>query len=126
MGKTDRVDAALRHALDHDLTIDLTTTGRRSGRPRRIEIWLLAIEGRYFITGTPGRRDWLDNIRADGSVVVHLKQGHPADLAARATEVLDADLRRRVLTHPAAAWYRERAPLDALLATSPMIELNLV
>lgn len=120
------MDAAVRHALDHDLTIDLTTTGRRSGRPRRIEIWLLAVDGRHFITGTPGRRDWLDNIRADGSVVVHLKQAHHADLAAHAMEVTDAEVRRLVLTHPAAAWYRERAPLERLLAESPLIELRLV
>ena len=51
--------------LGHDPTIDITTTGRRTGRPRRIEIWMLDVDGRYFITGTPGRRDWLANLSAD-------------------------------------------------------------
>lgn len=50
-------------ALARDLTIDIVTTGRKSGRKRRTEIWFHRIEGRYFITGMPGRRDWNDEPR---------------------------------------------------------------
>ena len=32
----------VRDALERDLTIDITTIGRRSGEPRRIEIWVHA------------------------------------------------------------------------------------
>ena len=55
----------VREELADDLTIDITTTGRRSGQARRIEIWMLDVDGRFFITGTPGRRDWLANLLAD-------------------------------------------------------------
>ena len=44
-------------ALEQDQTIDITTTGRQTGRPSRKEIWFHNLDGRLFITGTPGRRD---------------------------------------------------------------------
>ena len=46
-------------------TIDLTTVGRRSGRESRIEIWWFLVDGRFFITGTPGARDWYANVTFD-------------------------------------------------------------
>ena len=49
-----------RFEVDHlasHRTIDLTTFGRRSGLPRRIEIWWFQVDDRFVITGTPGRRD---------------------------------------------------------------------
>ena len=41
------------NALHHSQVIDLTTTGRRSGQPRRIEIFLHEKDGLLFITGVP-------------------------------------------------------------------------
>lgn len=103
-------------------TIDLTTTGRRSGRPRRIEIWWFRVDGRFIVTGTPGRRDWLANIHADPRVVVHV-DGH--DLAARAEPIDDLEFRRRVFTRPHTSWYSTQAEFDRLVATSPMVEIHL-
>ena len=74
----DQVQAA----VSKDPTIDITTTGRHSGDARRIEIWMLVIEDRFFITGTPGPRSWLANVRNDPRVVVHVKNGMQADLVA--------------------------------------------
>jgi deazaflavin-dependent oxidoreductase (nitroreductase family) len=114
----------VRDELRDDPTVDITTTGRRSGQPRRIEIWMLDVNGRFFITGTPGRRDWLANVIANPDLMVHLKrQGH-LDLQARARPVEDDDIRRLVLEHLNARWYRTQAPLDELVATSPMIEVT--
>jgi deazaflavin-dependent oxidoreductase (nitroreductase family) len=113
----------VRDELADDPTIDITTTGRRSGRPRRIEIWLLDVDGRYFITGTPGRRDWIANLRAEPNFVVHLKRRAAVDLPARAVEITDAGTRRTVLEHAAAEWYRGEAALDQLLAVAPMVEV---
>jgi deazaflavin-dependent oxidoreductase (nitroreductase family) len=110
--------------LSADPTVDITTIGRRSGKPRRIEIWMLDVDGRYFITGTPGPRDWLANLRADPSLVVHLKQRAKLDLQARATPVDDAETRRRVIEHLAATWYRSQAPVDELVADAPMVEVH--
>jgi deazaflavin-dependent oxidoreductase (nitroreductase family) len=117
------VDDAVRAALATDVVVDITTTGRRSGRPRRIEIWMIEVGGRWFITGTPGRRGWLANLRAEPRLTVHLKQSVAADLAARAEEVVDEPTRRDVLTHAAATWYRSQAPLDVLVGESPMVEV---
>ena len=61
-------------ALTRDLTIDITTIGRRSGEPRTVEIWFLAVDDRIFITGTPGPRDWYANLLADNTLIFHFKE----------------------------------------------------
>jgi deazaflavin-dependent oxidoreductase (nitroreductase family) len=113
----------VRAELANSPIVDITTTGRRSGQPRRIEIWMLDVDGRFFITGTPGRRGWLANLAAAPGLVVHLKRHARTDLAARATVITDPELRRHVLTHANAAWYRGRAKLEELIAGSPMVEV---
>ena len=51
----------------------LTTTGRRSGRPHRIEIWFALREGRiYLLSGGGDRADWVRNIRKDGRVRIQV------------------------------------------------------
>ena len=114
----------VRRALATNPTVDITTTGRNSGEPRRLEIWMLAIDDRFFITGTPGPRGWLANIKNDPRVVVHMKHGMQADLVAWAHVVDDDETRRRVLSDESADWYRTQQPLDVLVASSPMIELR--
>ena len=113
----------VRRELADDPTIDITTTGRRSGAPRRIEIWMMVVGDRFFITGTPGRRDWLANLRADPRLVVHLKRGTVVDLGARATEVRDEATRHLVIEHLNASWYRGQASVDDLVARAPMVEV---
>ena len=115
----------LRNELADDPTVDITTTGRSSGQPRRIEIWMLDVDGRFFITGTPGPRDWLANLRADPRLVVHLKRRAGIDLEATATEVTDPATRRQVLEHLTATWYRTQTSLDELEASAPMVEVQL-
>jgi deazaflavin-dependent oxidoreductase (nitroreductase family) len=115
----------LREELADDPTIDITTTGRQSGLPRRIEIWMLDVDGRFFITGTPGRRDWLANLRADPHLLVHLKRRAGIDLDAVAEPVTDPATRRQVLEHLTATWYRSQTPIDALVETAPMVEVRI-
>jgi deazaflavin-dependent oxidoreductase (nitroreductase family) len=51
----------------------LTTVGRRTGRPHRIEIWFAAHGGRlYLLSGGRERADWVRNIRASPRVTVEL------------------------------------------------------
>ena len=54
----------------------LTTVGRRTGRPHRIEIWFAA-EGRrlYLMSGGRDRSDWVRNILAHAHVTVDLGDG---------------------------------------------------
>lgn len=41
----------------------LTTTGRKSGLPREIEIWFTELSGRYYLIAEHGERaQWVQNI----------------------------------------------------------------
>lgn len=103
-------------------TIDLTTCGRRSGQPRRTEIWWFHVDRRFVVTGTPGRRDWLANILADPRVVIH---ADGLDIEAKATPVDDFEFRRRVFTAPETRWYTTQAELERLVREAPMVEIHL-
>ena len=47
----------------------LTTIGRRSGRPRRIEIWFTRHEGAYYLVAEHGRRSqWAQNLVVEPAV----------------------------------------------------------
>ena len=102
-------------------TVDLTTIGRRSGEPRTVEIWWFQVDGKFVITGTPGRRDWLANVRANPNVVVSSQLG---SFDATAIEIPDTDFRRRVFSDPQIGWYRTQAELEHLVSTAPMIEVR--
>ena len=51
------IDETIKRALAQDQVIDITTIGRKSSRPRRIEIWFHRWNGRTYITGLPGGGD---------------------------------------------------------------------
>ena len=106
------------------MTIDITTTGRRSGAPRRIEIWFLLVDERIWIAGTPGPRDWMANLAADPHLVFHLKESVRADLHAVAHAVTDAADRRRVFEADVAEWYRGQCDLEVLVADAPLVEVR--
>ncbi len=103
-------------------TVEITTLGRRSGRPSRIEIWTFAIDGRQIITGTPGPRDWFANILAKPDLTLHLPGG--VDVATTAVPVADVEFRRRVFTDEKTWWYRSQRSIEDLVASSPMVELE--
>lgn len=119
------MEAAARTALATDGTIDITTTGARSGLPRRSEIWFLHLAGRTFITGTPGSRNWYSNLLADDRFIFHLKESTVADLEARAVPILDGETRRWVFSQPHRwnEWYVAEAPFDELVSAAPMVEV---
>lgn len=120
------MDTTIRTALDHNQIIDLTTTGRRSGQPRRIEIFLHNLDGRLVISGMPrpGRtRAWIHNVAADPRVTLHLKGPHVvADVAGTARVITDPAARRAILEGVARNW--KRTDLDEMVAHSPLIEVT--
>jgi hypothetical protein len=77
-------------------TVDITTTGRQSGEPRRIETWFYRVEETVYLTGLPGRRGWAANLVAEPAFTFHLKNGVEADLPARAAQIVDEGERRRI------------------------------
>lgn len=118
------LDKSIQAALAQDLTIDITTIGRQSGRPRRIEIWFHQVDGRFYITGTPGPRGWYANLLAEPRFTFHLKETVMADLPAVARPILDPQERRSILSAPEMSWYREQVEaVDELVAGSPLVEV---
>ena len=120
------MDESTRRALAQSGIIDITTTGRRSGQPRRIEIAYHAIGGRIYISGQPRpdrQRSWLFHLGADPRFTFHLKGGVTADLPATARIITDQAERREVLSHVARAW--NRTDLDTMVAHSPLIEVTI-
>ena len=119
------MDAAVEQALKQDRTIDITTRGRVSGQPRRKEIWFHNLEGRLYITGTPGQRDWYKNMVANPAFTFHLKGTTQADLAAKATPIVDPSTRREVLAEidrkVGRGW-----DVDTWVKESPLVEVELV
>lgn len=115
---------AIEAALSRGHTIDITTTGRRSGRPRRIEIVFHNIDGRIYISGTPARnkRDWLLNLEANPDFTFHLKGRLKADLPAIARVISDEPERREVLPSVARNW--GRSDIEQMVRYSPLIEVT--
>lgn len=103
-------------------TINLTTFGRTTGLPRRIEIWWFRVGDRFVITGTPGRRDWVANIMANPRVIVHVDG---MDIETTVSVITDKEQRLEVFKQPETRWYSSQAELEHLLAAAPMIAVQL-
>ncbi len=118
-------DAAIRAALAHGHTIDITTIGGCSGQPRRKEIVFHAIAGCLSIGGTPRprERDWLRNLAADPQLTFHLKEAVQADLPATARVIDDEQERRAILAELARIWLRD--DLAAMVRESPLSEVTI-
>ncbi len=122
------MDENITNALRVDMVVDITTTGRKSGEPRRIEIWAHAIEGRVLMAGAPGTRSWYANMLADPNVTLHLKDDVKADLPAIARAVTDDAERHELLTAiKSASRFDQRRTMDveAWVRGSCLVELKL-
>ena len=119
---TEVPDERISRALSRGHTIDITTTGRRSGQPRRIELVFHNIDGHVVISGLPGRRDWYANLLANPRMTFHLKGAVKADLPATARPIVEPVERQAVMTRVAQNW--GRTDLDRMLQHSPLIEVT--
>lgn len=116
------MDDRIRRALSRAHLIDITTTGRSSGAPRRIELTFHPIDGRVYLSGMPGRqRAWLVNMRANPAITFHLKGPVEADLAATAREITDPHERRQIMERVARNW--GRTDVDVMMEHSPLVEV---
>jgi deazaflavin-dependent oxidoreductase (nitroreductase family) len=118
-------DEKVRAALARGGVVDITTTGRKSGSPRRIEIVFHNIDGRIYISGIPSarRRAWLKNLEARPELTLHLKGQVKADLPAKA-RIIEGEAERRLLLAPIARTWR-RNDVDTMVRQSPLIEVIL-
>jgi hypothetical protein len=118
------VDERIRQAIATDRTIDITTIGRRSGKPRRIEIWRYRADGRTFLSGTPGSRDWDANLVANPDFTYHLKGTVTADLPARGRPITQVGERREVIEQIIGGLGRAEGEVERWVAESPLIEVE--
>ena len=118
------LDDAVQRALENDRTVDITTAGRNSGQPRRIEIWQYRYGGRTFLSGSPGTRDWYANLLADPEFTFHLKGSAQADLPAVARPITDEAERREVVAGILDDLGRGSGNLEEWVASSPLAEVS--
>ena len=117
-----------------DRTIDITTTGRRSGEARRMEIVFYRLGDDIYLSGIPGptTRDWLANLAAQPQFTFHLKHELVADLPATAMVIVEPTERRRVLAVFVEEFNRRRGPgspwpeafLDEWVERSPLTKVT--
>ena len=120
------MDDSIQRALRRGHTIDMTTTGRRTGKPRRIELVFHNIDGRLIISGMPNRRKrgWIHNLEADPHLTFHLKRSVHADLPATGRVITDPTERRQLAEWIVAnAWPNQ--DVEAMVAYSPFIEVTI-
>jgi hypothetical protein len=123
-------------ALLGDRTVDIITTGARTGSERTTEIWTTIIGGEVFLCGTPNAslpgverkpRDWLANLIAHPRFILRLKSTTHADLTAEAQVVSDAGERQRIMSAPATEYYRSQAKsIEHAARDSPIVRLRFV
>jgi deazaflavin-dependent oxidoreductase (nitroreductase family) len=118
------LDQPVRDALSRGGVIDITTIGRKSGQPRRLEIVFHNIDGRLYVSGMPGfKRNYLANLEGDPHFTFHLKGPVHADLAATARIITDPAERRDVLPHIARIWKRD--DVETMVEGSPLFEVTI-
>jgi deazaflavin-dependent oxidoreductase (nitroreductase family) len=116
------MDESIQTALSRGQLIDITTTGRQSHEPRRIEIVFHAIGGRVYVSGMAGRkRSWLANLETDPHLTFHLKRGMRADLPAVARVIVDETERRAIFREIVKVWTNQ--DVETMVGGSPLIEV---
>ena len=105
----------MRRAMELDRNID-TTTGRKTGHCRRTEKRFHNIDGRLYITGTLGGRDWYANTVANSRFTIHLKHGARRYLNAPVTlfgdrvyqrDIIRQTIEKRRWNRDQEAWVKE-------------------
>lgn len=80
-----------RETIDKALAereVELTTWGRKTGKPSRVIIWIWGDDTRLYIRSGQGMgRDWPQNLLASGRGILHLAG---QDIPVRARHVTDA------------------------------------
>lgn len=119
------MDPRIQQALNTGRTIDITTIGRSTGQPRRIETWFHYLDGHLYLTGSPGKRDWYANLVANPTFTFHLKEGIQVDLAARARAITDP-AERRLIIRQLLDRLGQPGNLEAWVRGSPLVEVTLI
>lgn len=118
------MDPQIAHALEQDRVIDITTIGRKSGQPRKIEIWFHNVDGQIYITGTPGTRDWYANMVENHDITFHLKQSTQADIPATVEPITEPEARWPILKQITSR-VGHADDIDRWMTDSPLVRVHL-
>lgn len=107
-----------------ELYMYLTTNGRQTGRPHRIEMWFAAEDGRmYMLSGGRDRSDWVKNLQANAQVKVELgDETNPGEARVVEAGTLEDQRARELLV----AKYQNGEDLDEWGRTSLPIVIEFV
>ena len=120
------MDETVRQALADDTLIDITTTGRKTGKRHRIEIQFHYVDRRIFISGNPGPRGWYANLVANPQFTWHFTQSLERDIAAEARAITDEADRRAIFERiPQVEDYMGHVVVDDWTKRSPLVEVRL-
>jgi deazaflavin-dependent oxidoreductase (nitroreductase family) len=76
MAEGSRKEPVDLDALDRRSTLRMTTTGRRSGLPRRVTIWFACDGGKIYLAGGRKIPHWSRNIRKNPGVEIDIGGVH--------------------------------------------------
>jgi len=121
------LDSTVLSALQKDDTVDITTIGRLSGNLSTIEIWYHRALDRYFLSGQPGPKSWVANLRANPRFTFSLKQSAQVDLAATARVITEQGERHTIFNEiyrTSVLWTPEEpAEMETRYKSAPLIEI---
>ncbi len=121
------MNEAVREALERDTLIDITTTGRRTGLPRRVQMWFHQQDGRILLTGRPVAHDWYANLTADPRFTWHFKESLARDIPAVAMSITDERERRAIFETMKRREERlSQGDVDEWTRRSPLVEVELL
>jgi deazaflavin-dependent oxidoreductase (nitroreductase family) len=72
LNKTNPSSSSKTSSNNEEKYLYLTTRGRKTGRPREIEIWFTEFEDRYFVIAEYATSQWLQNLQADPAVKIRV------------------------------------------------------
>ena len=116
----------LRASLESAFFIRFTTTGRHSGLARVTETtYVWDGDRRLYISGYPGRRDWIANMEGNARVRVHTVEGAWYDVPAQARVIRERNERIPHLLRFLDRWaMRPEAPRSLFGLALSAIRLN--
>lgn len=102
----------------------VTTTGRVSGRPHRIEIWFAYDGGRlYLMSGGGDRSDWVRNLRRNPHVTLEVGDFTGPAIATILDDAGEDSPIRRLVAGKYQGW-REGRPLSEWARTALVVALT--
>jgi deazaflavin-dependent oxidoreductase (nitroreductase family) len=103
-------DAETYETATKEKEVELTTFGRKTGKPSRRIIWITAMDGKIYVRSGPGMtRDWPKNLVANGRGILHMAG---KDLPVQARHVTDPT-EARAMHAPVKAKYDAQRPASS-------------